>query len=449
MDNTIIASLIGVAGTIIAAIIAVVVRRRKKPNLQLVDAVVLVPSKIAQTSAKPDRLEYHTIEPKLHFPYRTDALGKGHFFPIVDLKFVNSGDGVAFLKRMQVDVSGMTVDPTPILEFGIESDVDGNLVIKVKNCGWGPALSVKLNNLQHEGLRKHLSLNGREYLWEGEIPPEGTIAIKFPCSSIMGDSEAEVREPGGYIVYRDLLNNEYGRTIRYESYIFEEYRVKIKDRRFRIERHDYANAKKVSCRHTVMLPAAPKQYSKTYNISMEVGANETERFQVILAAEKSATFTVSFIIHYNDNRAVQTTPLKLRVWNPNSLWYYNYLKEPALGKDTLEKLCLDGSEIIPDENNKDEKNDFENSESAAWAFNDIAWVLIDQEINVAEGLRLADKALVMKADEPFILDTIGWGYYRMRHYNKAMDFFERAIRKAPEDKLIKEHFKIVSSIIKK
>ena len=204
MDTIITVSLIGLAGTIVAAIIGVLVKRQNKSRLNLIDTNVFLPPRITQAPATSNCLEYSVTEPKLHFPHQTDALGVGHFFPIIDIKFVNSGDGVAYLKRMQIDVSEMTVDPTPILEFYIKSDRKGNLVITIKNCGWGPALSVKLDNIVHDELRKYLNLMGHEYLWEGDIQAEEIITIDFPYSFIREATKAiEVQEPGGYIVYKD------------------------------------------------------------------------------------------------------------------------------------------------------------------------------------------------------------------------------------------------------
>ena len=71
---------------------------------------------------------------------------------------------------------------------------------------------------------------------------------------------------------------------------------------FLVHFHDMARAKEVSCRYNAILPVTSKQYVNKYNISMEVGPNETERFQVILATEKSAKFTALFKIQYNHNQ---------------------------------------------------------------------------------------------------------------------------------------------------
>jgi Tfp pilus assembly protein PilF len=58
--------------------------------------------------------------------------------------------------------------------------------------------------------------------------------------------------------------------------------------------------------------------------------------------------------------------------------------------------------------------------------NFLAWLLIDKEININEGLELIDKALELSPDDWYILDTKGWGLYKQGKYQEALEFFEKA-----------------------
>ncbi len=424
MDTTTLAALIGAIATIIAALVTLLIKRRNRARLELIDTVVSLPP--------------------VRFPHRTDALGVGHFFPVIDLKFVNSGEGVAFLSRMEIHVSEMATDPTPILEFYISAEQDGDLLITIKNCGWGPALGVRLDNLQHEEFRKRLKLSGRHYLWNGDIQALQTVTIRIPSSAVKETATIEVTGPCGYVIYKDARGTEFGRTVRYDPYPFEEYRVKVESGRFHVAHYDFARAREVSCQYTVMLPSAPTEYSKAYNISMEVAPQETERFQVILATEKSATFVARFRIQYDHDAFVDTAPLKLKVWNPNELWYYDYLKRSFIGGEGSLKPCLDGLEIVDTaaggkQQSEEKKGASEADESAAWAFNDVAWVLIDENIDMDEGIRLVSKALSLKRNEPFMLDTLGWAYYRQGRYGEAVECLRRAHEAVPSDDTIAGH----------
>jgi tetratricopeptide (TPR) repeat protein len=51
---------------------------------------------------------------------------------------------------------------------------------------------------------------------------------------------------------------------------------------------------------------------------------------------------------------------------------------------------------------------------------DLAWFLIDNDINVNEGLELVQKALELKPDNWYYLDTKGWGLYKQGRYEEAL-----------------------------
>ena len=52
--------------------------------------------------------------------------------------------------------------------------------------------------------------------------------------------------------------------------------------------------------------------------------------------------------------------------------------------------------------------------------NDLAWFLIDNDINVNEGVDLIQKALELRPDNWYYLDTKGWGLYRQGWYEEAL-----------------------------
>ena len=52
--------------------------------------------------------------------------------------------------------------------------------------------------------------------------------------------------------------------------------------------------------------------------------------------------------------------------------------------------------------------------------NDLAWFLIDNDINVNEGVNLIQNALEIRPDNCYYLDTKGWGLYKQGRYDKAL-----------------------------
>jgi tetratricopeptide (TPR) repeat protein/TolB-like protein len=58
--------------------------------------------------------------------------------------------------------------------------------------------------------------------------------------------------------------------------------------------------------------------------------------------------------------------------------------------------------------------------------NDLAYLLIDSERNVPEGLQLADKALGSDPENYKYLDCKGWGLYKQGKYKEALELLERS-----------------------
>jgi tetratricopeptide (TPR) repeat protein len=52
--------------------------------------------------------------------------------------------------------------------------------------------------------------------------------------------------------------------------------------------------------------------------------------------------------------------------------------------------------------------------------NDLAWCLIDNDINVDEGVELIEKALLIDPEDWYTLDTYGWGLYKQGRYEEAL-----------------------------
>jgi tetratricopeptide (TPR) repeat protein len=58
--------------------------------------------------------------------------------------------------------------------------------------------------------------------------------------------------------------------------------------------------------------------------------------------------------------------------------------------------------------------------------NDLAYLLIDSERNIAEGIDLVDKALELKPDNYLFLHTKGWGLYKQGKYGEALDVLQKS-----------------------
>lgn len=56
----------------------------------------------------------------------------------------------------------------------------------------------------------------------------------------------------------------------------------------------------------------------------------------------------------------------------------------------------------------------------------LAWFLIDQDINIREGVELVEKVLAQLPEESYTMDTYGWGLYKLGKYKEALDVLNKS-----------------------
>jgi Tfp pilus assembly protein PilF len=73
------------------------------------------------------------------------------------------------------------------------------------------------------------------------------------------------------------------------------------------------------------------------------------------------------------------------------------------------------------------------------AANNLAWMYADAGTRLDEALRLARAAEVELPENPDVLDTIGWVYFKQERPELAIPAFERSIEKAPANPIYHHH----------
>jgi Flp pilus assembly protein TadD len=71
--------------------------------------------------------------------------------------------------------------------------------------------------------------------------------------------------------------------------------------------------------------------------------------------------------------------------------------------------------------------------------NYLGYSWIDQGVNLDEGMRMIKRAVEQRADDGYIVDSLGWAYYRLGNMDEAVKHLERAIELKPEDPTINDH----------
>ena len=71
--------------------------------------------------------------------------------------------------------------------------------------------------------------------------------------------------------------------------------------------------------------------------------------------------------------------------------------------------------------------------------NYLGYSWIDQGINLDDGMKMIKRAVDQRPDDGYIVDSLGWAYYRIGNYEAAVKNLERAIDLKPEDPTINDH----------
>ncbi|MCK1515861.1 tetratricopeptide repeat protein [Bradyrhizobium sp. 190] len=71
--------------------------------------------------------------------------------------------------------------------------------------------------------------------------------------------------------------------------------------------------------------------------------------------------------------------------------------------------------------------------------NYLGYSWIDQGINLDEGMKMIRRAVDQRPDDGYIVDSLGWAFYRIGNFEDAVKNLERAIDLKPEDPTINDH----------
>lgn len=71
--------------------------------------------------------------------------------------------------------------------------------------------------------------------------------------------------------------------------------------------------------------------------------------------------------------------------------------------------------------------------------NYLGYSWIDQGINLDEGFNMLKRAVELRPKDGYIVDSVGWAYYRLGKYAEALEYMEKAVALKPSDPVINDH----------
>lgn len=71
--------------------------------------------------------------------------------------------------------------------------------------------------------------------------------------------------------------------------------------------------------------------------------------------------------------------------------------------------------------------------------NYLGYSWIDKGVHLDEGMAMIKRAVQQRPDDGYIVDSLGWAYYKLGNYEEAVKQLQRAIELKPEDPTINDH----------
>ena len=89
---------------------------------------------------------------------------------------------------------------------------------------------------------------------------------------------------------------------------------------------------------------------------------------------------------------------------------------------------------------KDLSESLKISPDEPYVLNYLAYSWIEKRINLDEAAKMLHRAVQLKNDDGYIIDSLGWSYYVNKNYVDAEKFLREAVKLKPLDPVINDHY---------
>ena len=75
-----------------------------------------------------------------------------------------------------------------------------------------------------------------------------------------------------------------------------------------------------------------------------------------------------------------------------------------------------------------------------YVLNYLGYSWLERSYKIQEAISMLNKAYNQKKNDPFIIDSVGWGYYLIGDFVNAENFLRKAIQLMPKDPIVNDHY---------
>ena len=89
---------------------------------------------------------------------------------------------------------------------------------------------------------------------------------------------------------------------------------------------------------------------------------------------------------------------------------------------------------------KNLKRSLKLSEDQADVLNYLGYSYIDMDQNISEAKVMIEQAMELKPNDPYIVDSLAWYYFKVGKYNEALSLLEFSLDMMPYDPTVNDHY---------
>ena len=93
-----------------------------------------------------------------------------------------------------------------------------------------------------------------------------------------------------------------------------------------------------------------------------------------------------------------------------------------------------------DKADKDLLHSLKINPSDAYTMNYLAYSWLERNYKVDEAIEMLQRAYKKKKNDPYITDSVGWGYYLIGDYINAEKYLKKALQLMPDDPIVNDHY---------
>ncbi|MEM8523177.1 MAG: hypothetical protein AAGG68_00975 [Bacteroidota bacterium] len=240
-------------------------------------------------------------------------------FPVIDFKFHNSGDAMAYIKEFHVDVLEYEVDETAILSMDFSYNPKA-FNLSITNTGWGTAerCNCKIENADLSQLfdaqllefEKDIS-SVEEHNYQKEILY--SLAADSADFSQINASQIEINQENTKVkctyqnkgINREVVFSFRGTPLYLDTIGFQ-------------KEYEYDDINSLHVNPTANYLLYINSEEKTYRKDLlhKVEADELHRFQITIGNQQSCKVKLQFRFTTNEDRELKSKPFEVEIWRP-------------------------------------------------------------------------------------------------------------------------------------